>query len=88
MSIPFLNDPAQKLLTALGAVAFCTLVTAAPEARAAEAITTSQYDGTLQQALDQAGEGAGASLDIDFNSRFLGISHQARVIVGAGARIH
>ena len=31
---------------------------------------------------------AGASLDVDFDNRFLRIRDQARVIVGPGARIH
>ncbi len=31
---------------------------------------------------------AGASLDVDFNNRFLRIRDQARVIIRSGARIH
>ena len=90
MSIPqqTLGISPTQLLTALAVVAFCFLFPVAPEAQAAEVITISQYGGTLQQAIDQAGEGGMVIVDetlfldqpivLPRRFRMVGLGHQGQ----------
>ncbi len=93
MSIPqlFSRLSPSHALSALAVVAFCALSSVAPEARAAEVITISQYGGTLQQAIDQAGEGGMVIVDetlfldqpivLPRRFRLVGLGHQGQGIL-------